>query len=830
MQRSVVMGWRLAVSRTPNARTYDWRPSCQIPTMASGTDARSMAAGIALSNAAARSSAALDALHPVRSPVASVALTATVRIGRNARLLFILAPQENFGYYMFISDKGQLPVGIQTSRVSDVRKWHFSDFKQRPSMSASEPFLEVRIIKRIFCATAMGLTVLASAARTETAVEALKRPLPPVLDPAAIDQSADPCVDFYQYSCGAWLKATPIPPDEQIWWRASELDEHTRAVLAAILEEADASPGPKTRNRRKIGDYYASCLDQAEIDAKGLRPFTPELERIAAIKDKKGLAGAVARLHLLGTTPLFSFSSAQDYMDSTMMIASTDQAGFALPDRDYYLTDEFKAERADYRAHLARMFGLLGDDTNKAKAEAEAVMRVETALAKAATGIVERREPKNVHHKMTLTEFIKLTPTFDWTAYLVGVGAPTFTSLDVADTRFFKRLEASLKSVPVTDWKAYLRWTFIHGLILSTPKAFVDEDFAFFDKRLGGQVKIKARWKRCVDATDEQLGHALGEAYIAREFSPEAKQRVLAMTRQITKEMEANIKTLDWMSDETKARALEKLASVTFKIAHPDNWLDYSTLEIVRGDALGNRARASSFELRRQLSKIGKPVDRREWSMTPPTNDASYDLQMNNIEVPAGILRPPNFDLKADDATNYGNLGALIGHELTHGFDDEGRHYDARGNLRDWWTKEDAKAFKARASDLIRQYGGFVAVKDSADLAKNIRVDGELTLGENTADNGGIRLSYEAFLSTVAAKAGNDSLGYTPTQRFFLSYAQGWCTNRTDEFAKEAAKTDPHSPGKYRVNGVLMNMPPFRAAFACKAGTPMAPTKLHRVW
>ena len=587
---------------------------------------------------------------------------------------------------------------------------------------------------------------------------------------------------------------------------------------------------PRTQNRRKIGDYYASCLDQAEIDGKGLRPFTPELERIAALKNKAGLAEVIARLHLLGATPLFSFSSTQDYTDATMMIAQVDQDGFALPDRDYYLTNEFKGERADYLAHLARMFGLLGHDKNKAKSEAEAVMRIETGLAKAATGIVERREPKNVHHKMTLAEFIKLTPTFDWTAYFVGVGAPAFTLLDVADLRFFKGLEASLKSVPLTQWKAYLRWTLIHSLILSAPKAFVDEDFVFFDKRLGGQTKLKARWKRCVDATDEQLGHALGEAYIAREFSPAAKQRVFAMTRQIEKAMEANIKALDWMSHKTKARALEKLAGLVFKIGHPDKWLDYSTLEIIRRDALGNRERASAFELRRQLSKIGKPVDRREWGMTPPTNDASYNLQMNDIEVPAGILRPPNFDLKADNAANYGSLGTLIGHELTHGFDDEGRHYDARGNLRDWWTKEDAKTFKAHTSGLIRQYGAFVAVKDSADPAKNIRVDGELTLGENTADNGGIRLSYEAFLSTSGAKAGKDARGYTPAQRFFLSYAQGWCVNRTDEFAKEAAKTDPHSPGQYRVNGVLMNMLAFRAAFTCKVGTPMAPRTIGRVW
>jgi endothelin-converting enzyme/putative endopeptidase len=598
--------------------------------------------------------------------------------------------------------------------------------------------------------------------------------------------------------------------------------------LAAILEEAAAGHGPKTENHRKIGDYYASCLDETAIDAKGLKPFAPELDRIAALQDKRGLAAETARLHLLGAKPMFLFSSAQDYTDATMMVAQVDQNGFALPDRDYYLTDEFKGERADYRAHLVRMFALLGDGAQES--EAKAAMRVETALAKAAMGFVERREPKNVHHKMTLAEFMKLTPSFDWTAYLAGVGAPAFASLDVSDPGLFKGLEDSLQSIPLADWKAYLRWTLVHGLVSSAPKAFVEEDFAFFDKRLGGQAEIKARWKRCVDVTDEQLGEALGEAYVEREFSPEAKQRVLAMTRQIEKAMEANIKTLDWMSNKTKARALEKLAGVAYKIGYPDKWLDYSTLEIVRGDALGNRERASGFEVRRQLAKIGKPVDRGEWDMTPPTNNASYDLQRNDIEIPAAVLQPPNFDMKADDAVNYGNLGALIGHELTHGFDDEGRHYDARGNLQDWWTEEDAKAFEARASGFVGQYGAFVAVKDPSDPAKDVHVDGKLTLGENTADNGGIRLSYEASLWTPGAKPGKDSLGYTPAQRFFLSYAQGWCVNHTDEFAKEAAKTDPHSPGKYRVNGVLVNMLAFREAFACKVGTPMAPATIYRVW
>jgi len=677
----------------------------------------------------------------------------------------------------------------------------------------------------VLCATGLTPTALA-----ETPADILAKPLPPVLDPTAIDHSVEPCIDFYGYACGAWRRATPIPPDQSIWSRFSELDEHIRAVLATILEEAASGGDERTETLRKLDDYYASCLDEAGIEKKGLEPFAPEFERITALKDKRELAAEIARLHRLGTNPLFWFSSTPDYTDAATMIAEADQDGFALPDRDYYLTDEFASERADYRKHLTRVFALLGDDAHKAKAEADVTLRIETALAKAAMGTVERREPKNIHHKMTLAKFETLTPSFDWAAYFAAVGAPTFASLDVADQDFFRGLEPALKSIPLEDWKSYLRWSFMHGLIASAPKAFVDENFAFFGKRLDGQSEIEPSWKRCVDATDDKLGDALGKAYVGREFSPAAKARVLGMVREIEAAMAADIKALDWMGAKTRARALEKLANVAKKIGYPDKWLDYSKLEIVRGDALGNDERSSDFELRYELGKIGKRTDRGEWSMSASTNDAYYDEQLNDINFPAGMLQVPNFALSADDAANYGALGSLIGHELTHGFDDEGRHYDGHGNLKDWWTKADAKAFEARAAGLVREYDSFVAVKDPSNKARDVHVDGKLTLGENVADNGGIWLAYSAFLATTTAKGGRDASGYTPAQRFFLSYAQSWCVNRTDAYAKEAAKTDPHSPGKYRVNGVLMNMLPFREAFACKTGTPMAPATVRRVW
>ncbi|MDE2491757.1 MAG: M13 family metallopeptidase [Elusimicrobia bacterium] len=656
------------------------------------------------------------------------------------------------------------------------------------------------------------------------------KPLPPVVDASAMDRSADPCRDFFQYACGTWVRENPVPADQSVWYRFSELDEHTLAVLRALLAEAAVEKPQATEDARKIGAFYQACMDAPAIEAKGLAPIEPELARVAALKDKAGLAAEIARLQTIGVPALFSFYSTQDYTDARRMIASADQGGLSLPDRDYYLTPEFRAERAAFVSHVAKMMRLLGDEPKTADAEAAAVLRVETALAKASMSRVDRRIPKNVHHKMSLKAFERLSPAFDWPAFLAGIGAPSFRSLDVADPGFFKALDATLASAPLDDWKAYLRWSAVNALESALPKAFVDEDFDFYGRILSGQKEIKPRWKRCVSATDGALGMALGREYVAREFGPAAKARALEMVREIEAAMADDIRRSPWMGARTKKKALVKLRAVADKIGYPDKWRDYSKLEIAADDALGNLERADAFESHRELAKIGKPVDRGEWDMTPPTDNAYYDDQLNSINFPAGILQRPNFDVNADYAALFGAIGATIGHELTHGFDDEGRHYDAHGNLRGWWTKADAKAFAARAQGFIDEYSAFVTVADPKDPAKDVRLNGKLTLGENIADNGGLFLAYAAFKKATAGAAPPDVDGLTPDQRFFLSYGQSWCSDITPETARKYAQSDPHSTGRWRVDGVVSNMPQFAKAFSCKEGDPMAPAKRNRVW
>jgi len=645
----------------------------------------------------------------------------------------------------------------------------------------------------------------------------------PALDVTAMDRTADPCADFFQYSCGGWIKNNPIPPDQSSWSLYGKMEDENRARLREILEEA-AVPNPnRPAVTQKIGDYYASCIDEKAVDAKGIDPLKPELESIGALKSKKDIADLAAAL--IDANVLFGFGSMQDYRDANQVIAGIDQGGLGLPDRDYYLKDDAKSQelRKAYVAHVQKMFELLGDKPDVAVAEAQTVMRIETALAKGQMTRVERRDPKALDHKMTAKELEKLSPEFHWTVYYTKVGMPALDSLNVAAPNYFKTMNEVLKQESLADWKIYLRWHLVHADAshLSTP--FINENFAFYGKTLQGQEQLQPRWKRCTEAIDGYLGEALGQAYVAKYFPPEAKTEALKMVKEIQAAMEQDINGLTWMSPATKQQALTKLHGMANKIGYPDKWRDYSKLEIVRGDELGNVERSRAFEFHRDLNKIGKPVDRGEWGMTPPTVNAYYDPQMNDINFPAGVLQPPAFDPKSDAAPNYGDTGGTIGHELTHGFDDEGRQFDANGNLRDWWTDADAKEFQQRADCISNQYSTYTIIDD-------IKINGKLTLGEDVADLGGLILAYMAWKEDTKAQKLDPLDGLTPEQRFFVGYGQSWCGETRDETKRLRATVDPHSPEKYRTNGVVSNMPEFQEAFHCKNGSPMVNTNRCRVW
>jgi endothelin-converting enzyme/putative endopeptidase len=659
-------------------------------------------------------------------------------------------------------------------------------------------------------------------------------------DVNALDRTVDPCVDFYKFACGAWMASHPIPPDQSRWGRFNELQEHNREVLHQILEALAAPDSKRGPLDRKIGDYYASCMDEKAIDALGLKPIQPDLDRIAAIRDRSSLLETMAYLYRGAVESVFSFYPAADLHDATMELANLDQGGLSLPDRDYYLKGDARSieTRDRYRSHVARMFELLGDQPALASAEAETVLRLETRLAEASMDRTERRDPNRRDHKMSTQAAQEVAPNLELERFVAAVDAPPFTTVNMANPAFFKAVNAALSDVPVEDWKTYLRWHLLHASAAMLPQPFVDEDFGFWSHYLGGQKELEARWKRCVRSTDELLGEALGQIYVDRAFGSESKQRTLKMVEAIERAMGEDIGAVPWMSPTTKAAARAKLAKVANNIGYPDKWRDYSTLRVQRGDAMGNFRRAAAFETRRQLNKIGKPVDRKEWGMTPPTVNAYYRPSNNDINFPAGILQPPFFDPKMDDAVNFGAIGAVIGHELTHGFDDQGAKFDPDGNLRDWWSPQDLAEFQQRGQCLADEYSGFIPVDD-------LHLNGKLTLGENTADNGGVRLSYMAFdpskpksglpgtPSQERLKSGPQSSprdGFTPEQRFFLGYAQIWCQNITPEQARLRILTDPHSPGAYRVNGVVVNMPEFQNAFGCKAGQPMVSANACRTW
>jgi putative endopeptidase len=640
-----------------------------------------------------------------------------------------------------------------------------------------------------------------------------------------MDPMVNPCVDFYQYACGGWMTKNPIPPDESVWGQFNELADRNRAILRNILEKASVVDLQRTAVEQKIGDFYASCMDEQTIDKLGTEPINDELDHIDAITASSGIVGELVRLHLLGVNALFEFSSTPDAKDSMHMIAGADQGGLGLPDRDYYLKEDTKsiALRAQYVVHVQKMLELLGESTQKATADAQAILRIEKSLAQGSLDRVSRRDPNQVYHKLTVQDLAALCPAIDWAKYFAGLSTPAFTDLNVAVPDFFRTLASVLTETNLDDMKTYLRWHLVHSeaALLATP--FVNEDFHFFKQTLTGAKEIQPRWKRCVAMTDGDLGFALGQKYVEQTFGAEGKARTLKMVQEIEKALGDDIQSLSWMTPATKQQALIKLRAVANKIGYPDKWLDYSSVRVARGDALGNDERATEFEMHRQLNKIGREVDRTEWLMTPPTVNAYYNPQENNINFPAGILQPPFYDNRMDAPVNYGGIGSVVGHELTHGFDDTGRLFDPQGNLRDWWTPEDAKEFEKRAECFIREYSAFTPVDD-------VHLNGKLTLGENTADNGGVRLAFMALMESLKGKPQPKIDGFTPEQRFFLNWGQIWCQNVRPEVARMRAQVDTHSPGRDRVNGVVKNMPEFQKAFACKVGQPMVAAPACRVW
>jgi len=637
-------------------------------------------------------------------------------------------------------------------------------------------------------------------------------------DLANLDRTANACTDFNQFANGGWMAHNPIPAAYPSWGSFNELAEKNRDVLHQILEDsAKNTSAPKGSNEQKVGDFYAACMDESAIEAAGMRPIEPEFGRIEQIDDASGLQAEIERLQSFGVHSPFAVDSTQDFKNSTQVIGEIDQSGLGMPDRDYYTKEDAKSKqtREEYVKHVAKMFELMGETPAAASTDTKTVMDIETKLAKASLTRVQRRDPDAVYHRMSVAQLKTLAPNFEWESYFDNFGLAGKGDINVATPDFFKELNGMMTAIPLADWKTYLRWHVINAAAPFLSSKFVDEDFNFKGKILTGTKENLPRWKRCVRYTDGGLGEALGQVYVKKTFTPEAKARAVAMVHNLEAALQADLTTLPWMGDATRKQAIAKLDAFMNKIGYPDKWRDYSALNIDRGIFVHDIWRANAFEFKRDLNKIGKPVDRTEWGMTPPTVNAYYNPLMNEIVFPAGILQPPFYDPNADDAFNYGGMGAVIGHEMTHGFDDEGAKFDAQGNLKNWWTPEDKKNFDARSECVVHQFDGF-KVQDK------LHENGKLVVGESIADLGGLTVAYAAYEKSLEGKPRPGNIdGFTPEQRFFLGYARVWATNMRPEYERLLVNLDPHPLPRFRVDGPLSNMPAFAKAFSCKAGDPM---------
>ncbi|HTB92744.1 MAG TPA: M13 family metallopeptidase [Candidatus Sulfotelmatobacter sp.] len=640
-----------------------------------------------------------------------------------------------------------------------------------------------------------------------------------------MDKTCKPCDDFYQFAMGGWMKANPIPAEYPTWGTFTELRDKNLAGMRTILESASNSKAAAGSNEQKIGDFYASCMDTTAIEGAGLKPLAAELAEVEAIQDRKGLDSEIARLHRRSNNVAFGFGSVPDFKNSSQMIAAARQGGLGMPDRDYYLRedDHSKQLREGYVKHVAKMFELTGDAPDKAASEAKTVMALETSLAKASRTRVELRDPEKNYNKMTLAELKSLTPDWSWTGYMQAVGSPSAAEINIGQPDFFKELDRQLSGTPLADWKVYLRWHVIHNAAPALSDAFVQENFEFYGKQLSGTKELQPRWKRCAQSVNQNLGEALGEVYVQKYFPPEAKARAKEMVNNLIAALRSDIPTLSWMGPDTKKQALDKLQAFNVKIGYPDKWRDYSKLSIDRGSYLANVRRSDEFEENRDLAKIGKPVDRSEWGMTPPTVNAYYNATFNEIVFPAGILQPPFYDPKADDAVNYGGMGAVIGHEISHGFDDRGSQFDGQGNLRNWWTADDRKNFDERGQCIVDQFNSY-------EVEPGLHQNGKLVLGESIGDLGGLSIAYAAYEKSIEGKRPKDIDGFTPEQRFFLGWAQVWGTNQREEAARLQTNTDPHPLARFRGNGPISNLEVFAKAFGCKKGDAMVREKACKIW